>query len=177
MKQKQNVDELPRHVNSPKPGGKLHSKHRPEKKVVPGAELFILLQKELQKRDFFGTLGILYVYDWAKYVYCLQICLTQPFRTMNLKFILFLHSSTKFGIPKSLKVGYWMSLAKWDVDICWYVCMQDDGAESHCREASWNHPSDVRAHSFRGEHKTLPCRSLRANVAIWNMKYNTCLSL
>lgn len=31
----------------------------PEKKVVPGAELFILLQKELQKRDFFGTLGIL----------------------------------------------------------------------------------------------------------------------
>ena len=63
MKQKQNVDELPRHVNSPKPGGKLHSKHRPEKRVVPGAELFILLQKELQKRDFFGTLGILYVYD------------------------------------------------------------------------------------------------------------------
>ena len=123
MKQKQNVDELPRHVNSPKPGGKLHSKHRPEKKVVPGAELFILLQKELQKRDFFGTLGILYVYDWAKYVYCLQICLTQPFRTMNLKFILFLHSSTKFGIPKSLKVGYWMSLTKWDVDmlICFHA--------------------------------------------------------
>lgn len=58
----------------------------PKKRSFPVQKVFILLQKKLQKRDFFGTLGILYVYDWAKYVYCLQICLTQPFRTINLKF-------------------------------------------------------------------------------------------